>query len=139
MGKSKKDACMNIYNRMLADVINEATCFELRKIINLPWIQVTDTKISIEELIDKTKAKLEAWVLIGAGKIPDSSFLTYMKNLNEDKLQHIREENLKKLLFSDIEESDFDSNFPYFYDTSIVLDIEKEILDDIVVETFDFL
>ena len=139
MGKSKKDACMNIYNRMLADVINEATCFELRKIINLPWIQVTDTKISIEELIDKTKAKLEAWVLIEAGKIPDSSFLTYMKNLNEDKLQHIREENLKKLLFSDIEESDFDSNFPYFYDTSIVLDIEKEILDDIVVETFDFL
>ena len=124
---------------MLADVINEATCFELRKIINLPWIQVTDTKISIEELIDKTKAKLEAWVLIEAGKIPDSSFLTYMKNLNEDKLQHIREENLKKLLFSDIEESDFDSNFPYFYDTSIVLDIEKEILDDIVVETFDFL
>ena len=77
--------------------------------------------------------------MIEAGKIPDSSFLTYMKNLNEDKLQHIREENLKKLLFSDIEESDFDSNFPYFYDTSIVLDIEKEILDDIVVETFDFL
>ena len=36
MGKSKKNACMNIYNRMLADVINEATCFELRKIINLP-------------------------------------------------------------------------------------------------------
>ena len=79
-------------------------------------------------MIDKTKAKLEAWVLIEAGKIPDSSFLTYMKNLNEDKLQHIREENLKKLLFNDIEESDFDSNFPYFYDTSIVLDIEKEIL-----------
>lgn len=134
--KDEQDSIEKVYKKMQIDVINEAVSRYVYKNIELPWFCYTSKRNAwdFDDCISKARKTLENWADIEGGKIPDSSMLSLLGHLNEDRLQSCREKNLEKIIKFEIEEEDEDVVDLKFYETEMLLYVEEKVFNDLIWE-----
>jgi hypothetical protein len=126
------------HNKVLVDAVNEAICRSAKKKVNMPWkIQDQVFVLEYDSLMKAAAKKLVKWAEIEAGKIPTSDLLNSFGNLDEDKLQAVRQERLAQFLIVDVAESEKSWVECDLEETQVALNVADFVFDVICWEALE--
>ena len=137
---SEVNLCIQIHNKMIVDVLNEAILRSAKHKLSMPWsLEHQFNIIKIENLMKSAIKKIFKWCEVEAGKVPSSDMITSNGELDEDKLQMIREEKLAQILTVDVDEGD-KSWLDFEYEESqVAIDIADYIISGLYLEVIDII
>lgn len=124
------------HNKMILDVLNEAILRSAKNKVPLPWkIQDQADVLSYDSIMKSAIKKVLKWCEMQAGKVPCSDMINSKGDLDEDKLQNIREDKLSQFLTLDVEEADqcwIDCDFE---ESQVAVDLADYIMSELFDET----
>jgi IQ calmodulin-binding motif len=129
-----------IHNKMLMEALTQALNTEFYNSISISWLPLqSKTEKDPKSIILAAKARIKSWCSVEAGKIPEHNMLTYLGNLDEDKLQTTRENKLNSMVKHSLLEEDDDWLDTKYFMISIGLYFEDNILYELVDEVTNIL
>lgn len=132
-----------IHNKMLFDCINEALLKLQLPPAFIPWKvslnRLAKEPMPITELFYRVSDIVTEWSLTEAGKIPSFDLLMSNGKIDEELLQHQREDRLTHMIYTELLEQD-SKWVDYFYEeTQVKLDLADLMLSKLVEETVELL
>ena len=107
----------------------------------MPWSSenrnIADSDLSILDIKSQVIEEVVSWSTIQAGKIPSNEILLSSGILDEELLQHLREERLATMLADEVLEKDEVWVEYEFEESQVKLDIADMVLEQLVSEIID--
>jgi hypothetical protein len=128
------------HNKMIVDVFNEAILRSAKKKVSLPWkIKDQIFCLEYENLMKSSTKKILKWCGLEAGKIPSVEMINSFGELDEDKLQQVRQEKLAEFLIVDVAEGDNMWVECDFEESQVAIDVADWIMADLYEETAELI
>lgn len=133
--ETENNAYLDIHNKMIVDVFNEAIIKITKNKIGLPWkIQEQPCLLEYGNLMNECIEKILKWCRIEAGKIPSVEMINSFGAIDENKLLAIRQDNLAQLLILDNEESDSSWIKCDFEETQTGINVSDWLFSELMTE-----
>lgn len=141
ISSSELQIYVQIHNKMIVDVLNEALLRSAKHKFPMPWSfdRTIAEKVNTGGIVRNSIKKILKWSEIEAGKVPSTDMITSTGELDEDRLQVVREDKLAEFLIMDVDEGDKSWISCEFEEGQVSIDVSDWILSELYMEIVDIL
>ena len=132
---------VQIHNKMILDVLNEAILRSSKNRFTMPWSfeKPLLEKVEAAPVLKASVKKILKWGEVEAGKVPSSDMITSNGELDEDRLQDVRENKLAMILVMDVAEGDKSWIECDFEEGQVGIDVAEWVLSELYRELIDII